>query len=116
GDKTFCSVFILHERVNVRGVGRRVANYQRRVHVTGSVGRADQVRSEQGHNTARREVYYSLHLFLGFGLRLGLGFPRGVSSERKSFLLVRGQRRLLFGVRSRGVVKLVAFGWQKEMR
>src|SRR5213593_1051659 len=35
GDKAFCPVFILHERVNVRGVGGRIANYKGSVLVTG---------------------------------------------------------------------------------
>ena len=41
GDKTLHSVFILHERVNVRGVGCRIASDQRRIHVTGGLRRSD---------------------------------------------------------------------------
>ena len=41
GDKTLQSVFILHERVNVRGVGRGIAGDQRRIHVTGGLCRSD---------------------------------------------------------------------------
>ena len=35
----------------------------------------------------RRYVIFFIYS-LGFGLRLGLGFPRGIWSERKSFLWV----------------------------
>ncbi len=41
GDKTLRSVLILHERVNVRGVGCRIASDQRRIHVTGGLRRSD---------------------------------------------------------------------------
>ena len=41
GDKTLHSVSILDERVNVRGVGCRIASDQRRIHVTGSLCRSD---------------------------------------------------------------------------
>ena len=41
GNKTLRSVFVLHERVNVRCVGCRIASYQWRIHVTGSLRRSD---------------------------------------------------------------------------
>src|SRR5438876_7221791 len=41
GDKTLHSVFVLYERVNVGGVGRRIANDQRRILVTGGLRRSN---------------------------------------------------------------------------
>ena len=41
GNKTLRSVLVLHERVNVRGVGCRIASDQRRIHVTGGLRRSD---------------------------------------------------------------------------
>ena len=41
GDKTLHSVSVLDERVNVRGVCRRIARDQRRIHVTGGLCRSD---------------------------------------------------------------------------
>src|SRR5215468_8120104 len=63
----------------------------------------------------RQEICYFFHL-LGFGLRLGLRFPRGISSERKSFFNAWGEGRLLRGAQGRRVLKFVTLRWQKQMR
>src|SRR5262249_45534668 len=53
---------------------------------------------------------------LSFGLRLGLRFPRGISSERKSFSNAWGERRLVCSAQGRRVLKFVTFRRQEQMR
>ena len=63
----------------------------------------------------RRYVIFFIYSS-GFGLRLGLGFPRGIWSERKTVLRIGGNGRLLFGIPRRHVLKFVALRWQKQLR
>ena len=57
----FDAVFLLHEGVNVRGVGRRIARDERRVHVAGGEGRRSQQRRQHRSHGAMQYCYFALH-------------------------------------------------------
>src|SRR5262249_35560501 len=70
--EVFLSVVLVHERVNVGGVGSRITNDERRVHVTGGKSRRPD-ESRAGHHACQQQgkaaipsVDFLVHVFWFF--------------------------------------------------